>query len=313
MIKNLKFIAFFFILFIFVTNAVSTGLSPPQLRITNTPMGEMSKVSTLRVVNTDNEPKYIILKISCLDASRENKLRVICVDEGREVGIQRGDLIHPAKIIGIDDQNLSVEYSDGTVQTAIILYEEKDMMFNLSEYVLVDQAGFLIKKISTEEALLDKGYCPFCGSDNLIYYDIPSTDILDAISLSCPGHSLTKVDNRTYTTVDTLKPNEFADIEIYLNLSDEREYYGQHWEARIMATSTDNLSRETFLVYGVETKFLLDTPVFVEKKEEESSFSPYILGIGISSSIGAVVVLLLFFKSKKNNPKIQKDRKDTST
>lgn len=55
-------------------------------------MGVNTEVATLVVTNTEDEPVYLVFKISCLSAEREHKLRVICNNESREVGIQRRDL-----------------------------------------------------------------------------------------------------------------------------------------------------------------------------------------------------------------------------
>lgn len=221
-------------------NVVGIGLSPPQLRVIDAPMGVDARVCALRITNTDKDACYIIFKIGCLESDRLNKLRVICNGCHREIGIQRGDLVN--------------------------------------------------------------GTCPFCGSDDLIFYDIPSDEILNGINLSCYEYPLV-FDNvsGTYHTVDKLPSGGVMDIDISVFVPDEPSYYDKHWEARIMATSVENLSRDSFLVYGVENKFLLDTPE-LPNVEGSSDFSGFMLvGASISSACGAVFVLYVLFKGKKKD------------
>jgi hypothetical protein len=77
-----------------------------------------------------------------------------------------------------------------------------------------------------------------------------------------------------------------------VNISDAAQYYGQHWEARIMATSVDNLTSSGFLVYGVETKFLLDTPTLVVESGQTDIFMFAVVGSGIG---GAIAVCFFIF------------------
>jgi hypothetical protein len=299
--KSLKAILVILILSFFITNVLGVGLSPPQLRITNVPMGEMAKVSTLRIMNTGATATYVILKISCLEPNRLNKLRVICVDENREIGIQRGDLVYPAKIKEIDGKNITVEYKDGTSKN---ISKQNEMAYAIDDYILIGDAGNIMKKIDNAEASLNKGYCPFCGSSNLIFYDLPPPEILNSIQLSCEEYPLEKMDNTTYHTIERLDAGKTADIDISLNIPDEAQYYGGHWEARVMATSVDNLTAGAFLVYGVETKLLLDTPVLAVKSEPNNvSITMFILvGLGIGGII-AVCLLIHIVHRKRSLPK----------
>lgn len=238
-----KLIIGLLLIIVLMPNVAGIGLSPPQLRVTEAPIGTNTYVATISTVNTGDEPAYMILKISCLAKTREHKLRVVCNGCSREIGIQRGDLINES--------------------------------------------------------------CPFCNSTNLIYYDFPPDDILDSINLACKDHPLEKIENRMYKTEEKIQPNEAANIDIYLNISDIKEYYNQHWEARIMAISVidmEDLSK--FIVYGIEAKFLIDTPVLIEKtvtkmKEEDNTF--IFLGLGLIGISILVVVGIFFFKSRKKD------------
>lgn len=79
--------------FILSVSVCGIGVSPPQLRVANSPVGIKTDVAIIEVTNTETTPVYVLFKVCCLTAGRENKLRVICNNESREVGIQRADLI----------------------------------------------------------------------------------------------------------------------------------------------------------------------------------------------------------------------------
>lgn len=236
-----KLIIGLLLIIVLMPNVVGVGLSPPQLRVAEAPMGTNTYVATLSTVNTGNEPAYIILKISCLASTREHKLRVICNGCSREIGIQRQDLINAA--------------------------------------------------------------CPFCDSTDLIYYDFPPDDVLDNINLACRGNPLEKIGNRMYKTEEKIQPQASADIDIYLDIPDIKEYYNQYWEVRIMALSiTDMEKLNDLLVYGIDAKFLIDTPVLIEesaaKTKEDRTFMFLVLG---SIGMFAIVICAFFFKSRERS------------
>lgn len=267
------------VLILFFTSSVSSiGLSPPQLRVVGAPMIANSKAATLLLRNTDNEPAYLLMQITCLASSRPHKLRVVCNGCSRQTGIQRGDLMN--------------------------------------------------------------GTCPFCSSDNLLFYDFPPAFVLDGISLVCEKSPLEKTGDRTYKTVDKVASQDTIEINIYLDLSSEEinmsilntilrgataplnvedvgrildgranasvyvDYierrYGQHWEARITVTSVSNLSQGegASLVYGAESKFLIDTVALSLKKEEmkiddqPSLWLFIIIAVGGATIVGFIVIIV---------------------
>lgn len=228
---------------VLMPNVAGVGLSPPQLRVTEASMGANTCVATLRTVNTGNEPAYMILKISCLAKTREHKLRVICNNCSREIGIQRGDLIN--------------------------------------------------------------GACPFCGSTNLTYYDFPPSEVLDNINLACKEHPLEKIENRMYKTKEKIQPQTSADIDIYLDIPDKKEYYNKYWEARIMAISVTNMDQlHEFIVYGIDCKFLIDTQIQIEKpiiKAEEGNYMFIFMLLGSIGIFVMVAVAVFFFKTRKKD------------
>ena len=236
-----KLIIGLLLLIVLMPNVVGVGLSPPQLRVTEAPMGANTYVATLSTVNTGTEPAYMILKISCLASTREHKLRVICNGCSREIGIQRQDLINAA--------------------------------------------------------------CPFCDSTDLIYYDFPPDDVLDNINLACKDNPLEKIDNRMYKTEEKIQPDASAEIDIYLDIPDIKEYYNQHWEARIMAISVTDMEKlDEFIVYGIEAKFLIDTPVLIEesatKTKEDYTFILLVFG---SIGMFAITIGAFLFKSRERS------------
>jgi len=93
---KIKMLVILILFSFFAPNVFGIGLSPPQLRLMEAPMGEDLKVASVVITNTNTEPDHIVLQISCLDRSRGHKLRVICNGCSRDVGIQRGDLIDGA-------------------------------------------------------------------------------------------------------------------------------------------------------------------------------------------------------------------------
>lgn len=220
--------------FFFIPNVTSIGLSPPQLRITNAPMGENMKVASIVVTNTGTEPNYILFQIGCLAKTRDHKLRVVCNGCSRDVGIQRGDLID--------------------------------------------------------------GACPFCGSRDLIIYDFTPNEILDNITLGCLSHPLERRGNRQYYTVDEVQPSESVEVNIYVNIPDSKSYYNKYWEARIMATSVDNVEgTDEFIIYGVEAKFLIDTQTWQEVRTEEGTNYIFVaLGI-VGAVCGAIILIIIIF------------------
>jgi hypothetical protein len=291
------------------------GLSPPQLRVENAPVGVKTNVATLVVTNTGNtEPAYLLFKISCLEKSRENKLRVICTACNRDVGIQRGDLIFPAKIIKMNESMgvVTVEYKDGKMCNAS--YNKSKTIgesFTVGDYVLIGNTMtkinfFVMKKIDTAEALLNDGYCPFCGAseDKLIFYDLPPGDVVSNVTLSSVNYPLEPY-NGIYKTVDKLSPNAHVNVDISVNIPNKNEYYGQHWEIRIMATSATDLSdsQGMAMIYGAETKFLVDTSGW----EVQTSNTNFEIPVGILGAIGIMVIVIIcigcfFIYNKRKKP-----------
>ena len=280
---KIKFTVAMLVLILFFTcNVDSMGMSPPQLRITNTPISGDTKMATLVLRNTDDESAYILMQITCLASSRSHKLRVVCNNCSRETGIQRGDLL------------------DGT--------------------------------------------CPFCSSGNLLFYDFPPAFVLDGISLKCEKEPLEKIGDKLYKTIDKVNPKDAIEVDIYLDLSsDEMEAsylndvlegavapltvkevgrvlngranasiyfdyiekcYGQHWEARITATSVSNISETgggTDFVAGLESKVLIDTIGLQLKTQAAKSaddFNFILWGIGGLIAGVFIVVAAAIYRNK---------------
>lgn len=223
-----------------IPNVSGIGVSPPQLRLTEAPMGANVSVASLSAVNTGNEDVYMILKVGCLSDTREHKLRVICDGCNREVGIQRGDLVN--------------------------------------------------------------GACPFCNSTNLVHYDFPPGDIMDGISFACADYPIEKIDDRIYKTIGKILPGEAANMDIYVSIPDIKEYYNKHWEVRITVTAISNMSRlSDFIVYGIDSKFLIDTQVWIEEIATEKDYTFIFLAIGLIGVFVALAISVLFFKSRKKD------------
>jgi len=307
----------------FVLLVQGVGLAPPQLRVENTPLGVKMNVAMLVVTNTGNtEPAYLIFKISCLEKTRESKLRVICLNCNRDVGIQRGDLIYPAKIIRMNETKriVTVEYKDGIRCNASYNAYTEGMPLAMGDYVLIgntttDVNLFVMKKIDTAEALLNDGYCPFCGAgvDKLIFYDLPPDDVLSNVTLSSVNYPLEPFTNGMYKTVDKLPVNAHVDVDISVDVPDKAEYYGQHWEIRVMATSAKNLSalQGMGMVYGAETKFLVDTLKSSQVQPVQVNINvPWIL-IGALVIIGVIPVSIVLMRRKKQPSSDVKVKKES--
>lgn len=353
---------------VFIPTVDGIGLSPPQLRVTGANVGADVRAASIMLTNTDDKPAYLLIGIRCLEKSRPHKLRVVCNGCSREVGIQRGDLIYPAKIIQLKERetyvnkpgvilvfgvNATVEYKTGKTED-VFIPSMSNHSCNIGDYVLVNNnvqytlivpntnisfirhGNYVLKKIDTEEALSNKGHCPFCGSSNLVFYDFPPSDVLDSIYLACEKNPLNKTGARTYITTNKVEPNVGIEVDIYLNFSfgevdddildiismgatkplivdevDEildgranasecveyiEKYYGRHWEARITATSVGNVSQGggASLVYGAESKFLIDTVPFQLREREEKKAGGYggimLVGIGVAGIFVFVAV-----------------------
>lgn len=216
------------------------GLSPPQLRLENAPMGEQRAVASLIVSNTDSEPVYMILKISSLERTRESKLRVICTACRREIGIQRGDLVD--------------------------------------------------------------GACPFCDAtgDALIFYDFPPDDVLRNITLSsvdCPLEPYAGM----YKTVEKVPVGRAIKVDITVSVPAQREYYGKHWEVRVMASSVRELDELSgFIIYGAEAKFLVDSQEWAET--QEVAVSPVVITATVATVLSLILVPYSFFRRKAKKP-----------
>ena len=303
----------FFIISIlfFSTNVFAIGIYPPQLRLQDAPMGEQREVASMTIVNTDDKPNYFVFKISCLEQTRQNKLRVICTKCNREVGIQRGTLIHPAKIIEIDGLNKTVEYKDGTKQKYNVnasLVNGTEELYTIGEYVLVlvpNDNVVVFKKITATEALLTNGYCPFCGANDsyLIKYDLPPANILSNVTISGKTYAIEPYKETMFRTTEAIPPQQSMDILISVKIPDQKEYYGQHWEARIMATSIPNLDELNgmSMTYGAEAKFLIDTQ---EWKQEQGTDNGLLFG-GIFGFLILIVCIasVVFYRKKVLMPK----------
>ena len=236
---NAKLIVFILvILSFFIPTVASIGLSPPQLRLTEAPMGENMRVASIVVTNTGTEPDYILFQMGCLARTRGHKLRVICSNCSRDVGIQRGDLID--------------------------------------------------------------GACPFCDSRDLIIYDFTPDEILDNITLGCSSYPLERRGDRQYYTADELQPGESIEVDIYVDIPDSKAYYNKHWEARIMATSVDNVEETgEFIVYGVEAKFLIDTQTWREARAEEGTNYIFVALGMVGAACGAIALIVFFIKVRR--------------
>jgi hypothetical protein len=246
MVKALLCLLLMMILF---PSVAGVGISPPQLRVTEAPMGASVDVAVLKTTNTGSEPAYMILRVGCLEKTRESKLRVICNNCSREIGIQRADLIN--------------------------------------------------------------GTCPFCGSTNLIFYDLPPDEVLDGIVLESSDHPLEKTENRIYKTIEKLQPGESASIDIYLNILDKQEYYNQHWEARIMAlTITDMSKLSEFIVYGIDAKFLIDTPEKMVEPGKSGGGQYTLIGGMAAGAVAIVAVLFLIYMRVRRAPSPKKEKSD---
>lgn len=242
-LKISSFFSFLLILSFLSTTVSSVGLAPPQLRMENVSIGEETQEATLVVSNTGGSgPSYIIFKISCLEKTREQKLRVICLNCSRDVGIQRGDLVD--------------------------------------------------------------GCCPFCGAsgDKLIFYDLPPSDVMSSVMISCDEYPLEPYMGG-FRTKEKISPGAAIDADISVNIPDKAEYYGKHWELRIMATTVTDLNATSGMSmnYGAETKFLVDTvakPAAIATQGNSfiimgSLFVVVVIGLG----------LFYFFKIKKSSPR----------
>jgi len=249
----------FFIIFIlfFSMNVFAIGIYPPQLRLQDAPMGEKTEVASMTIVNTDDKPNYLIFKISCLESTRQNKLRVICTGCNKDVGIQRGDL--------------------------------------------------------------ENGTCPFCGANDsyLIKYDLPPPNILSNITIIGKAYPIEPYKGTMFRTTEIIPAKQSVDIFISVNIPDEKKYYGQHWEARIMATAIanlDELDKGMSMTYGAETKFLIDTQEWKEKQGNDNGLLfggifGFIILICISSYVFYRKKVLMPKNGKKKVPLIKEGRK----
>ena len=211
----------------FTSNIDGIGFSPPQARVVGVvPVSDNIKVADIMLTNTGNEPAGLMLQVTCLEKSRPHKLRVICTSCSREIGIQRGDLISPAKLINLDGVNGTIECKDGEkydITIPIINITDADVTYMVGDYVLVDKKHtHIIKKIDEKELLLGKKYCPFCGTSEeyLIFYDFTPSDILDRITLVCDKNPLRKT-GRTYAATNIVGVNDAVAVDVYLNFSSE--------------------------------------------------------------------------------------------
>ncbi|MBE3122958.1 MAG: hypothetical protein IMZ58_12250 [Thermoplasmata archaeon] len=222
-------LSFFIILILFFsTNVFAIGIYPPQLRLQDAPMGELKEVASMTIVNTDDNPNYFVFKVSCLEQTRQNKLRVICTGCNKDIGIQRGDL--------------------------------------------------------------ENGTCPFCSANDsyLIKYNLPPANILSDIILTGKAYAIEPYKETMYRTTEIIPAKQSVDIFISVNIPDENEYYGQHWEVRIMATAIpnlDELNNGMSMTYGAETKFLIDTPELTQEQKQNNN------GLLFGGIIGFLVLI----------------------
>lgn len=250
MVKKTKEIitalSFFIILILFFsTNVFAIGIYPPQLRLQDAPMGEKIEVASMTIVNTDDKPNYFVFKISCLEQTRQNKLRVICTKCNKDVGIQRGDLVNDT--------------------------------------------------------------CPFCGANDsyLIKYDLPPPNILSNITIVGKAYPIEPYKDTMFRTTEIIPAKQSVDIFISVNIPDEKEYYGQHWEARIMATTISNLdelNNGMSMTYGAETKFLIDTQEW--KQEQNSNIGELLFG-GVFFFLILIICIssVILYRKKVSMPK----------
>ncbi|GAH26425.1 unnamed protein product, partial [marine sediment metagenome] len=85
-------------------------------------------------------------------------------------------------------------------------------------------------------------------------YALPPEDILDSVWLTCSEYPLEKIDDNTYRTVEKLDATENAVVGIHINIPDREEYYGRHWEVRILAVTLDTKEYAPgSITYGAET------------------------------------------------------------
>lgn len=149
------------------------------------------------------------------------------------------------------------------------------------------------------------GNCPFCGAgpEHLIMYDLPPDNILDDMNLECEEYPLMKMKDRQWRTIDKVAAGDDTEIDIFINIPDEEKYYGQHWEARIMATSVPELEDlENFIVYGIEAKVLIDTPALPPVVEEKSGINLVLVsGILVVIATISIVLYFVFFRTKKES------------
>lgn len=300
--KKLLLTGLLIIILVLTPNVVGVGLSPPQLRVTEAPMGKNTYVATLSTVNTGNEPAYMVLIINCLARTREHKLRVICNGCNREIGIQRGDLLHPKQIKSIINETIITEEN---IKANISSFPNA----TIGDYVLIKDS-FVQRIIPIEKK--DNSFCPFCNSDDLLFYDFPPDDILEhGINLACEDYPLEEIDNRTYKTIDKIEPGMSANIDIYLDIPDTKDYYNKYWEARVMAISVTDMDRlSEFIVYGIDCKFLIDTQKWIETTTTtEESNSPIVM---VLSAIGIAVVAtgIILFKTRERTVSIVFPKKE---
>lgn len=153
---------------------------------------------------------------------------------------------------------------------------------------------------------LINGRCPHCNSTDLIMYDLPPENILNSVWLTCSEYPLEKIDDTTYRTVEKLNADENAIMEIHINIPNRDEYYGQHWEVRILAVALDTKEyAQGSITYGAETRFLIDTVPLSKTKSSGAFFVGIVALVIVIMLVICVIVFSVysFYKKKEGKPK----------